>query len=94
MTLAPQIRRPNKSQSCNFLKQFSFLAFFRNTYFLSRKQVICLFCYFERFKDIKTSQSSAKPNASEGERPAWGVAGEVTDANEGHNQQCCHPKVV
>lgn len=40
------------------------------TCFLSRKQVIVC---SERFKDIKTSPSAAKLNASEGRQPASGL---------------------
>ncbi|XP_047408548.1 ATP-binding cassette sub-family C member 4 isoform X2 [Sciurus carolinensis] len=53
-----------------------------------------LFCYSECIKDIKTSQSATKPNGPEASGQTWGVAREVTDANEGHNQQQCHHEVV
>lgn len=41
-------------------------------------------------------QSAARPTAPErsGGWPASGSGWEVTDANEGHNQQPCHRKVV
>jgi hypothetical protein len=39
------------------------------TCFLSGKQVIVC---SESFKDIKTSQSAAKPDVSQGGLPAWG----------------------
>ena len=62
------------------------------TSFLSGKQVTV---YSESFSvDIKMSQSVSKPMLQRAGDQPQGVAREVTDADEGHNQQCCHNKVL
>ena len=48
----------------------------------------------ESFKDRKKSQSATKSNASEDEWPELGRGYEVTNADEGHNQQCYPHRVM
>ena len=62
------------------------------TLFLSGKQVTVYSESFNVF--IKTSQSVSKPMLQRAGDWPQGVAGEVTDADEGHNKQCCHHKVL
>ena len=54
------------------------------TPFLSGKKVIVL-------KALKAGQSAKNPMLQKAGGQSWGVAGEVKDADEGHNQQCLSP---
>ena len=47
-----------------------------------------------KFKDRKKSQSATKSNASEDKWPELGSGWQVTNADEGHNQQCYPHKVM